>query len=751
MTKRDKRRSLWMPTRKSTADRPGTDVGAAVIHRPTSGPARRGWLALLLLAPLLVAAVASGFGGGGAKLSPLTQAEKAWLADHPVIVLAPDPAYPPIEYFSMDGRYEGIAADYVNLVEQKLGIRFKIIHMRNWDEILEAARRREVDMFGAAAITPQRAAYMLFTDPFVKFPSVIIVRKKVTADLTLEKLTGMRVAIVSGYADHDHVVSNYPQLELDVVPTVETGLRKVSFGMVDALVANLGAATYFIERQGITNLRVAGSTGYEYRLGFGCRNDWPELAAILEKALNEISPREREAILKKWVNLEYTGRFTTRHFWISLALILGIASLALLGMWVWNRSLRHQVDRRTHELGTELAERIRSEEALRSASAYNRSIIETTMDSLVAIDPEGRLSDVNTAAEELSGYARDQLIGSHMTKYFRDPAKALEGFRRVFEEGSLRDYELEIVQPDGRMVFVLCNASLFRDSSGKALGICAVIRDMTERRMVEEELHKYREHLEELVRARTSELARANDQLQQEINEHRSTEQALLESERKLRFMSSLLLTSQEEERKRIARELHDSIGQSLAAIKFNVENVLGEMAQDRSRTGVNALEHIVPIVQNAIEEARRIYTGLRPSMLDDLGIIATIGWFCREFQRTYTGICIEQQIDLDEEEIPEPLKIVIFRIVQEALNNIARHSKAELVNLCLERKNGRISLTLEDNGAGFDLDSALAKTSHDKGLGISGMKERTEHANGSFSIASVREEGTTIQASWPA
>ncbi len=85
------------------------------------------------------------------------------------------------------------------------------------------------------------------------------------------------------------------------------------------------------------------------------------------------------------------------------------------------------------------------------------------------------------------------------------------------------------------------------------------------------------------------------------------------------------------------------------------------------------------------MEEARRIYTGLRPSMLDDLGIIATIGWFCREFQKTYAGICIEQEIDIDEEDIPEPLKIVIFRIVQEALNNIARHSKAELVSLSLE------------------------------------------------------------------
>lgn len=748
MAKKDKWRSLWVPFRKRAADRRGAGTEPAAIRRPALRPARLGWWALLLLAPLLVFAVGPGF--GAAKGPLLTQSEKAWLAAHPVISMAPDPTYPPIEYFSVDGRYEGIAADYVSLVEQKLGIRFTIVHLRNWDEALEAARKREVDMFGAAAMTPQRSEYMLFTSPFVKFPSVIIVRKKVSTDLTLEELAGMRVAIVSGYADHDHVISNYPQLDLDVVPTVETGLRKVSFGMVDALVTNLGAATYFIEKQGITNLRVANNTGYVYQLGFGCRSDWPELAAILEKALKEISPQEREAILKKWVNLEQASLLTTQQFWISLLLVLGIASFALLGMLVWNRSLRRQVGRRTHELSRELAERIRSEEALRLASAYNRSIIETTMDSLIAINPEGQISDVNTAAEEVCGYSRDQLIGSHMSKYFKEPERAREGFRRIFEEGLLRDYELEIVRPEGRTVFLLCNASLLRDGSGKALGVCAIARDMTERRLVEEELHRYREHLEELVRDRTSELARANDQLQQEINEHRQTEQALLESERKLRFMSSLLLSSQEEERKRIARELHDSIGQSLAAIKFNVENVLGEMAEDQSRAGVRALEHIIPVVQNAIEEARRIYTGLRPSMLDDLGIIATIGWFCREFQKTYTGICIEQQIDLDEEEIPEPLKIVIFRIVQEALNNVARHSKAELVNLCLERRNGRISLTLEDNGVGFDLDSALARTSHDKGLGISGMKERAEHANGSFSISSVSEEGTIIQVSWP-
>jgi signal transduction histidine kinase len=228
------------------------------------------------------------------------------------------------------------------------------------------------------------------------------------------------------------------------------------------------------------------------------------------------------------------------------------------------------------------------------------------------------------------------------------------------------------------------------------------------------------------------------------------TEAALLESEGKLRLMSSQLLTTQEEERRRIARELHDSIGQSLAAIKFKVENVMGHIRGDQGGTLAGSLELIIPVVQNAMEEARRIYTGLRPSMLDDLGITATIGWFCREFQKTYAGICIEQEIDIDEETIPEPLNIVIFRILQEALNNIARHSKAELVCLSLESVDGFIHLTVEDNGIGFDLSSVLAGSSYEKGLGITGMRERAELAGGAFRIESVIGQGTMVRASWP-
>jgi signal transduction histidine kinase len=126
------------------------------------------------------------------------------------------------------------------------------------------------------------------------------------------------------------------------------------------------------------------------------------------------------------------------------------------------------------------------------------------------------------------------------------------------------------------------------------------------------------------------------------------------------------------------------------------------------------------------------------------------IGWFCREFQTTYSGIRIEQQIGVLEGEIPPPLKIVIFRIMQEALNNIAKHSRADLVNLSLRKDNGMIEVCVQDNGQGFDVNKALYLEKSKRGLGLTSMEERAKLSGGSFILESNEEGGTVIRASWP-
>jgi PAS domain S-box-containing protein len=235
----------------------------------------------------------------------------------------------------------------------------------------------------------------------------------------------------------------------------------------------------------------------------------------------------------------------------------------------------------------------------------------------------------------------------------------------------------------------------------------------------------------------------------QDITERKRAEELLQRSEEELRHLSSRLLSIQEEERKRIARELHDGIGQSLSALKFLLENRLQLMEKNSIACDLHPLEDMVPMLQNAVEEVRQMQTDLRPPILDDLGILATLSWFCREYQRIYARIKIETDLGIQENEVPAPLKTVIYRVLQEAMNNIAKHSRATRVRLSLGQKEARIYLRVEDNGSGFDLRQVLSEERAGRGFGLTSMRERTELSGGSFSIESIEGRGTTLQASW--
>ncbi len=280
-------------------------------------------------------------------------------------------------------------------------------------------------------------------------------------------------------------------------------------------------------------------------------------------------------------------------------------------------------------------------------------------------------------------------------------------------------------------------------------------RDITERRRAEEslrqrtlELQQLTEALELRVQERTEELAATNEELRSQIEECQRIEADLRKSQSGLRQLSTALINAQERERKLIAQEIHDGMGASLAATRFKVEAVFKEMGDNNPQASA-ALESIIPIVQGAIEEARRIQMSLRPSVLDDIGILATINWFCRQYESTYSNIRIRKEIEIEEDEVPGSLKIVIYRVLQEALNNIAKHSKAPVVLLILGKRDQAIELVIRDSGQGFDVSEIQSRKGTARGLGLDSMRERTELSGGSFSIESNKGKGTVIQASW--
>ncbi|MBN1834153.1 MAG: response regulator [Deltaproteobacteria bacterium] len=224
---------------------------------------------------------------------------------------------------------------------------------------------------------------------------------------------------------------------------------------------------------------------------------------------------------------------------------------------------------------------------------------------------------------------------------------------------------------------------------------------------------------------------------------------AIRESESALRALSGRLVEAQERERTRIAKELHDSIGSNLTAIKYILEDKRYRMGAANIPQDGPTLERIIELVKETMEETQRMSTNLRPSVLDDLGIIAAIQWAVRRLQEVYSTISIETRMDIAEDDVPDNLKIVILRMVQEALNNSLKHSGADKIRLCLQRNNDNLELIVEDNGKGFDPEGIRSKSDDGGGMGLMGMKERAEVYGGNFRINSGMGKGTIIQAVW--
>jgi len=236
----------------------------------------------------------------------------------------------------------------------------------------------------------------------------------------------------------------------------------------------------------------------------------------------------------------------------------------------------------------------------------------------------------------------------------------------------------------------------------------------------------------------------------EEVTDRQEAEEALRKSEQQLRTLTEQLLYAQENERKRIARDMHDSLGASMSGLKYKMEELVHNLPDRDPRQIGETLEYLISIIQETIGETRRIQNDLRPPLLDDLGILPTLTWLSRKFQKIYSRMAVEQQLEVQEEDVPELLKVVIFRITQEAFNNIGKHARATQVRITLSREQNQLKLLIRDNGVGFDSKRLSEPADRPQGMGLSSMKERANLSGGSFSVESHSGKGTIIQVSWP-
>jgi signal transduction histidine kinase len=281
----------------------------------------------------------------------------------------------------------------------------------------------------------------------------------------------------------------------------------------------------------------------------------------------------------------------------------------------------------------------------------------------------------------------------------------------IMDGNSFTGKEVIRQRKDGKKIDVSISASPLFDSDHHPIGISSFLMDVTDRRIAEKEREK----------------------LFKQINSARN----------RLKILSAKLISVQEAEKRNISRELHDEIGQTLTAIKIDLQRIKNDSVSKETNT---LIDDSTALVEKTIAVVRNLSLELRPSIIDDLGLAASLRWYTDKFYQR-TGITVKSEIDKIDEVLPSECAITLFRICQEALTNIAKHAEADYVKVSLNQKKNFITLTIEDNGKGFDLQKALKFAAKGKSMGLLGMQERAELLGGRFKIATNEGSGTFIKA----
>lgn len=349
---------------------------------------------------------------------------------------------------------------------------------------------------------------------------------------------------------------------------------------------------------------------------------------------------------------------------------------------------------------TDITERNRAEETHRVFAA----IVESSSDAIMSVDAKRRILSWNVGAQRVFGYTAEEAIGQDVS--ILAPPERREELKEIWKivrnGEAVVNFETVRVRKDGTLIDVSLTISPIKDASGAVVATSAIVRDITEHKREKEER-------EELLRR---------------------------------------LVTAQEEERHRIARELHDQMGQYLAALMIGLK-LLGNSLESHPSANSN-IAQLQELTLSFSQEMRRLALELRPSALDDLGLQTALINYLDEWSERYKIKIDFHSNGLNKQRLPLEIETTLYRVIQEALTNIQKHSQARRVSIILENRKGRVMAVLEDNGVGFDVEAALNAPAAERRLGLRGMRERVEAVGGTFEIESTPDVGTTIVARIP-
>ena len=411
------------------------------------------------------------------QLFELTSEEKLWLQAHPIIRVGVTRDFPPYEWIDEHNRYVGPVAEYMGLIEKKLGVKFDIVHDRPWTDILDMAKRGELDMLSCVNKTPERSKFLNFTEPYKSTHIVMIDNGQGDYIDSLNQLNNKRVSVEKDYFMQEFMQNNHPNIQ--VVPAADTlkALDLVVSGAVDAYVGDAGTANYFIRKGALFSLRFTGQTEYDSQYRIAINQSTPLLTSIVEKTMKSISKEESETIFNRWLGLKIEQGIKTETLFKYAALLVGV--LLLFGYWFI----------RLHK---EIAKRKKSEQDLANNIYHFKIILDNLFTYVALLDVKGVVLEVNHAPLFRGGYRREDVIG----KYFVDAQwwsydvqvrsrllKAIE----AANQGQSSRYD-EIVKMGNEFIYIDFQLSPIFNSDGKITGLLPSAVDITERKIMEEKL-----------------------------------------------------------------------------------------------------------------------------------------------------------------------------------------------------------------------------------------------------------------------
>jgi PAS domain S-box-containing protein len=663
----------------------------------------------LLIGLMLIALLMSHHAAASpTQVDPLSREQRDWLTHRGQLRVGLVLQTP---YAQLDRRAQqlsGANVDLINLMAKTLQVELLWRSYADQAELEKALVDGQIDFAPGLTQTPAGLRLWLYSDPYMRVPQLIVGERDGTGAVDLEKLDSQaRVAVRMPSATADYLRSNYTHLNLQGVPLERQALQLLLSQQARYAVIDEAQLSRLSREAEFAGLAVVGDIGFPQLLRVASRRDTPQLAEIISQALSAIPARDLEQLHTQWLQPKYPQISESPGLWKNIALLLLVLLMASAAIVYWQRKQQQQLEKQLLAARDDIARRLAGEEALRLAQF---SIDQSTV-GILWVNWDSHVRYANQAAEAMLGYAPGGVVDRPLIDF--EPGLNMDRWLNLWktarstEEGP-QNYESNCVRADGSILPADVSLSFLRFRDSEYLVV--FITDVTERRRSLAALQESEARLQVLAE--------------------------------QLRELSAHLETVREEEKARIAREVHDELGQMLTVLKL--ETSMCELAYADLDPGLrDRLNSMKRLIAQLFQLVRDVATALRPPILD-AGIASAIEWQARRFEARTQIPCLVQVPD-NLPSLPDATAIGLFRILQESLTNVMRHAQAHTVELSLTLSHGVLCMRIADDGKGFDL-----RAERPASFGLVGMRERVLIMGGQLHLDTLPGEGTTLRIHIP-